>query len=230
MFKLTTRAMLALLLVALLGSCEQLFTTSLAKPLARDSYDLSDISLDEALSYLSQATENGDIEMATALVAPLLEQTNAATTAAAYDEAATALVTTVILSTGIGQAINSGMDILASSISDGTTINTQDVAAIIDSVTVSAASVDALLLISGAPPPSMDATQAYSAAATLLLSIVESTSLTLESDFSEFDALTGAQAASFDAAQALFNHATDNLNGADTIFGDFFGTLPFLAP
>jgi hypothetical protein len=227
-YKMTSRAVMALLILSLLVSCQQLFTTSLGTALARDSYpDLSDISLEDALAYLEEAKANGDVQLASALVSPLFDEAEAAVGTAAYDEAATALVSAVIISSGIGEAVNTGLDLLASSIAEGTVITLEDVAPIIESVTISAASVDALLLVANDPPPSMDATQAYTAAATLLLSIVENTSLTLESSYAEFDGLVDPeQAAAFDAAVALYDHATLNLGGADTAFGDFFGVLP----
>lgn len=228
MHKTIARAIMVAILLGMLSSCQQLFTTSLGTALARESYDLSDVSLDEALTYLALAQANSDTELASALVAPMLAKASASVVGTAtYDQAATALVGAVIISSGIGQAINSGMDLIASSISDGTEITLSDVTGIIESVTISAASVDALVLVAQDPPPSMDAAQAYTAAASLLLSIVANTSLTLESDYSEFEGLTGAQADSFDAALLLYNHATDNLDGADTVFGDFFGALPF---
>lgn len=229
MTKTMVHATMAVAILALLTSCQQLFTTSLGTALARDTYDLSSVSTEEALVYLAEAQANGDVQLATALVAPLFGKAEAATVGTeAYDEAATALVSAVIISSGIGQAINSGLDLIASSFSDGTEIDLADVAGLIDSVTISAASVDALLLVANDPPPSMDATQAYTAAATLLLHIVgSSSSLTLESSYGEFDGLTGSDAVAFDAAKALYNHATYNLGGPDTVLGDFFGALPF---
>jgi len=209
--KKIVRTLMAVMMLALLASCQQLFTTSLGKGLARDSYDLSGISLKDALSYLALAKANGDIQLAAALVAPLLDKAEDAVGTAAYDEVATALVSAVIISSGMGQAVNAGLSLIASSIAEGTVINLADVAEIITSVTITSASVDALLLVANDPPPSMDATQAYTAAATLLLYVVENSILTLESDYAAFDLLTDEVGAAFDAAVLLYNHATLNL-------------------
>ena len=65
---LTSTVAMAIAGLALLSSCQQFFTTSLAAPLARDSYTIpSDISVEDAAELLA----SGDADVAAALVAPL---------------------------------------------------------------------------------------------------------------------------------------------------------------
>ena len=100
---LTSTVAMAIAGLALLSSCQQFFTTSLAAPLARDSYTIpSDISVEDAAELLA----SGDADVAAALVAPLFAAASAATPgSAAYDAAASALVTAVVLSSDASPAI-----------------------------------------------------------------------------------------------------------------------------
>jgi hypothetical protein len=65
----------ALFLAALLGGCQQLFTTSLGTSLARTSIPIpSNLSPSQAADLAAQATTNQDTKLATALVASLVAQ------------------------------------------------------------------------------------------------------------------------------------------------------------
>ncbi|MGA2545143.1 MAG: hypothetical protein ABSF43_01235 [Rectinemataceae bacterium] len=65
----------ALSLAALLGGCQQLFTTSLGTSLARTSIPIpSNLSPSQAADLAAQATANQDTKLATALVASLVAQ------------------------------------------------------------------------------------------------------------------------------------------------------------
>jgi hypothetical protein len=220
-YKMTSRAFMALLILGLLVSCQQLFTTSLGTALARDSYpDLSDISLDDALAYLAEA--QGDQDLAAALVDPLYDAALGADPGSdTYDAAATALVEAVVISTGIGPAITEGLETY---LADGA--DALDMDALLDSITVSESAIEALQLIADAPPPSMTATQAYTAAATLLVAISQDIpGLDLE-DPTAADQLGAADPELYAAALALFNHAQD-IDSEDSMFGEIFGDLPF---
>lgn len=224
MNKMTSRAVVALLILSLLVSCQQLFTTSLGTALARDSYpDLSDISLEDALLYMADA--KADPALATALVAPLYEAALEADPASdTYDQAATALVDAVVISSGIGTAINDGLTDYLNEVP-------VDLDALIGGITVSAAAIDAFTLIAGniddipsLPPPSMTASQAYSAAATLVVAILADDP-TLDINTSTAVDFQTANATLYDTALILFQYA-ELIDTPDSIFGSIFGDLP----
>jgi hypothetical protein len=218
---MTSRAVMVLLILSLLVSCQQLFTTSLGTALARDSYpDLSDISLEDALTYLADA--QGDQELAAALVAPLYEAASGATPGSTtYDTAATALVEAVVLSTGIGSAITDGLETYLDA---GATA--LDLDALLESITISDSAVTSLQMIAATPPASMSAAQAYTAAATLMVAIVQATpGLSLETAAAiDFDT---ADSVLYDAALDLYNHAV-SIDTPDSMFGEIFGEIPFV--
>ena len=221
MNKTTSRAIMALLILVLLVSCQQLFTTSLGTALARDGYpDLSDVSLEDALSLLADA--QGDQDLAVALVAPLYTAALEATPGSAtYDKAATALVEAVVISSGIGTAITDG---LQTYLDDGE--DALDMDTLLATITVSDSAVTSLQLIAESPPASMTATQAYTAAATLMVAILQDTS-TLSLENAEATDFEDADPVLYAAALDLFNHA-QSLDTTDSMFGSIFGELPFL--
>jgi hypothetical protein len=222
--KMTSRAIMALLILTLLASCQQLFTTSLGSALAREGYpDLSDLSLADALLYMADA--KADPVLATALVAPLynaaLDADPASTT---YDKAATALVDAVVISSGIGTAINDGLTAYLNE-------DPVDLDALIGGIAVSAASIQALTLIAdnidavpSAPPPSMTASQAYAAAATLMVAILADDP-TLNINTSTAGDFQTANTTLYDTALILFQYA-ESIDTPDSIFGSIFGDLP----
>lgn len=224
MYKTTSRAVMALLILVLLVSCQQLFTTSLGTTLARDTYpDLSKISLAEALLYMADA--KADPSLAAALVTPLYKAAlDADPASSAYDKAATALVDAVVISSGIGTAINDG---LTAFLND----DAIDLDSLLNSITVSAASIDALTLIADnidadppAPPPSMTATQAYTAAATLMVAILADAPGLSLNDSTAGDFAT-ANTAAYNTALILFQYA-QSIDTPDSIFGSIFSDLP----
>lgn len=224
MKKTTYRTVMVFLLLVPLVSCQQLFTTSLGKALARDRYpDLSGLSLDQALLYLDDA--KADPALATALVAPLYKAALAADPASSdYDKAATALVDAVVISSGVGTAIHDG---LTAYLND----DPVDLDALLGGITVSAASIQALTLIAAniaavppAPPPSMTATQAYTAAAALMVAILaQDPALNLNTS-PAVDFQT-ANDVLYDTALILFLHA-QAIDTPDSIFGSIFFDLP----
>ena len=110
-FKFLSLAMLAAVLVIGLGGCQQLFTTSLGKSLARSTSVPSNLTPDQAAALVAQATANQDPALATALVSSLLTQistTTDPTTKAALESSA---ASAAIVASGIGSALT---DLLAS--------------------------------------------------------------------------------------------------------------------
>jgi hypothetical protein len=228
MNKMITRAIMAMTFLALLASCQQLFTTSLGKALARDNYpDLSRISLEDALSYLADA--QGDQSLAAALVSPLYAAASAAVPGSpTYDRAATALVEAVVLSTGIGQAITSTLETILT-VEEGKTLDL-DLDALLGSITVTSSAIVSLQMVATAPPASMTATQAYTAAATLMVAILQDdTSLSLDDPDITHEAFRTANEGLYLAAFDLFTHAQELEAelGTTSMFSKFFEGLPF---
>lgn len=104
-YTLTRTLAMAFAVMVSLSSCQEFFTSSFATVLARDSYPIpADMSVDQAIEYLELS--NGDPTIAAALVTPLYEAASSADPASDdYDEAAAALVSAVVLSSGASPAI-----------------------------------------------------------------------------------------------------------------------------
>ncbi|HOX18213.1 MAG TPA: hypothetical protein PKW82_07135 [Spirochaetales bacterium] len=104
--KNTARILVPLAIVLFLASCQQVFTSSLGVWAARDLSIPADLSSADTLDYAGQAVENGDAGLATALLPALEANLDAPTPAtAAYDELSAAAAATVVIATGISEAI-----------------------------------------------------------------------------------------------------------------------------
>jgi len=223
----------ALSSVFLLTTCQQFFTTSLASVLARDSYDLSGISVGSAVDMLATALSDGDAEMAAALVAPLLAAMTDATTAAAYEEAANALVSAVVLSSGVGPAITAAISGILPSFEEGSEGPTPEQMAealgSLATISLSPTEHEGLLLIAGNPPEGMSANDAYSAAVALVADAFVSAEVEL-SEIGSFDTENlpeGVDQDSIDAALLLMTYAQDLPveEGSDSLFADLISSF-----
>jgi hypothetical protein len=104
----------ALAVVLSLPGCQQLFTTSLAEPLARDAVDLpSTLTLDQAVSLVEEANVNNDSALAAALVDTLVGQV---TDPAAEVELAAAAASAAITASGASDAL---MNAVSEALSSG---------------------------------------------------------------------------------------------------------------
>ncbi len=207
--------------IFVLSTCQQFFTTSLAKPLARSSYDVSSVSVDDAVSMLDSAISDGDAEMASALVTPLYSAASAATPGTdAYNVAASALVSAVVLSSGVGPAITSMASLfIANDEVDETFMESalEEIA----TVSLNDSERDALLLIAASPPEGMTSTDAYSVA----LALVADAFAVQQTNMADFATLsveeTDALAAdpSMAAALTLLDYAGTNDPDESSLFG-----------
>lgn len=145
------------------SSCQQFFTSSLAKPLARTKYNIpANLPVEEAISLLAES--GGDPKVAAALVTPLLNAAKAASPGTkAYNTAANGLLDAAVGSSGVNAAIANALSAMAS--------ETPDYSAIFDSfnaVSLNADSKEALILIATNPPENMSPDTAISAVAALV--------------------------------------------------------------
>ncbi|HUW71138.1 MAG TPA: hypothetical protein VMX33_12980 [bacterium] len=225
--------LLTMALLVSLSSCQQFFTASLAGYLARDSYTIpADISVADAAELLA----GGDANVAAALVAPLYNATSAAAPGtAAYDEAASALVTAVVLSSDASPAIFSIVEDLGTE-DLGTLTQPQIDAALATLMSISLTSAEsaALVLISDDPaaPDGAAPDELYIAAFALAVDAFN------DGDASEADldtwlgggALPGTvDSDSVNAAMALLDlaQAADLASGSTSIFGQLMSGLSF---
>lgn len=158
--------------LCLLVSCQQFFTTSLAATLARDSYAIpADMSVEDATALLDEAIANGDVEMAAALVTPLLAALEAATPGSdAYEAAATALLDAAVLSSGVGPALNEALSVIPLDDLSGITEEAMsDMVTALSTIALDDSAEDALVLLAADPPESLEADQAYAAAIALAM-------------------------------------------------------------
>jgi len=230
----------------LVSSCQQFFTTSLAKALARDSadYDLTSISVDTAVDMLATALSDGDADMAAALVTPLLAAATAAATdpaSAAYQEAASALLDAAVLSSGVGPAVSEMVPILLPLSLDPQSITPEEKTVLISEAIATVSSIslnkdesDALLLIADNPPEGLSADDAYTAAAALVADAFVDAEVDL-AELTEFNLDSppvGVDQASIDAALQLLTYA-DSLpvvEGSSSVFADIFSSMGLIAP
>lgn len=153
------------------SSCQQFFTSSLAKALARDSYNLGSLSVDSALAVLDEALASGDARMAAALVAPLLSAVKDAPPGSeAYNTAASALVSSVELASEVGALMSGALTTLAEA-GGGNLDSSLDLSAIIESVAaieLTPAEEEALILVSANIPDNLSAADSLAAALALV--------------------------------------------------------------
>ncbi len=171
-------AIAAALAALLAASCQQIFTTSLAKGLARDpsSYKFpANMAVSDAAYYLAQS--QGDPAVAAALVTPLFNAVQAATPGTvAYDQAAQLLAEAVVQSTGINQALADTIAALPSDLSNIDQTTLEALLTNFQSVGLSATEIAALTVLEASPlPGTMTAEQAYTIATVLFLQAVQET-------------------------------------------------------
>lgn len=100
------RVLVPLAALLALGSCQQLFTTSLGAWAARDLSLPANLSAADTLELSAEAVANGDAELANALLPALGNNLAAATPGTpAYDALAAAAVKTVVVATGVSEAV-----------------------------------------------------------------------------------------------------------------------------
>jgi hypothetical protein len=200
--------------IFLFSTCQQFFTTSLAKPLARDSYTIpADISVADAISLLDAAIAEGDATMAAALVPSLYAAAaDAPAESAAYNEAANALVAAVVLSSGVGPAITSMATLFISTEDVETDAFIDSALEAISTVSLSDGERAALLLIAGNPPAEMSSADAYSVA----LALVADAFSVAETDMANFEDLGDAEVDALAATPSMMA-ALDLLDYASTM-------------
>lgn len=219
-----------------LASCQQFFSGSLAKVLARDSYSIpSDISVDDAVELLA----GGDADVAAALVTPLSAAVSAGTEGtAAYDEAASALVTAVVLSSDASPAIFSVVEELGTSGLDSLTAEQVDSAiASLMAISLTSGETAALLLVSddAAAPAGLAADQLYVAALIIAIDAFNDAGVAVTS-YSDLSILldTGTNPAAVDDATIAgavsllaLAQAAETASGTTSIFGELLSGLDF---
>lgn len=235
-----TRIVATLMAVALvlpLSSCQQFFTASLAGYLARDSYSIpANLPVSDAMALLDTAKSSGDAQMAAALVTPLYNAASAATPGTtAYDEAATALVSAVVMSSCASPALFSivsdlGIENLGAI--SGAQIDTALSALM--TITLTPAESNALVLISDdvSPPTGSEPDELYIGAFALVVDAFNDAGAT-ESDLNTW---LGGGALPGTVDTALVGNATDLLHlaqdadaatGSTSIFGQLLSALSF---
>lgn len=213
-------AIAAALAALLAASCQQIFTTSLVKGLARDpsSYKFpANLAVSDAAYYLAQS--QGDPAVAAALVTPLFNAVQAATPGSpAYDQAAQLLAEAVVQSSNFGKAIaNSLVDIA----SDLSSVDEDILFSLLQNfsvVSLTSNEVDALQLIGSTVPfpATISADQAYAIAAVLFLQAVATAPDVELQDFDPHGSLTGFQITQLESQQT-YVLAQDFLAKADLI-------------
>ena len=225
--------------VFLLSTCQQFFTTSLASPLARDSYPIpDDISLADAVTLLDAAIAEGDAVMAEALVPGLFAASEAAlleADATAYNTAATALVSAVVLSSGVGPVIATvaSLFLAEDEETDLDELVSQAIEAV-SAIALNEAELDALLMVADNPPEGLSADDAYTTAFALVANAYVEAGIDLASitEFSLDAAPSGVDPESLAAAEALMLYAESlpSDDGSTSIFASYFSELGLIAP
>lgn len=216
-----------------LASCQQFFTGSLAKALARDSYNIpSDISVDDAVELLA----GGDADVAAELVAPLSAAASAAAPGSdAYNEAASALVTAVVLSSDASPAIFSVVEDLGT---EGLGTLTQDqidaALASLMAISLTPGETAALLLVSddATAPAGLAPDQIYVAAFALAVDAFNDAGATQAALDTWLDLGTvpvGVDSATLTAATDLLAlaQAAETASGTTSIFGELLTGVSF---
>lgn len=204
-------AIAAALAALLAASCQQIFTTSLVKGLARDpsSYKFpANMAVSDAAYYLAQS--QGDPAVAAALVTPLLNTASSGS----FNQAAPLLAQAVIQSSGFEQGLSSIVgEILNSS-------GTPDFGALLaafSSVSLGAQGLAAIDLIAGtdAATSPLTADQAYTLAIVAFIDLVNEDPLIEIGYPATFpaDPATYFEGSQWDTIDAMFNYAGNVPNG-----------------
>lgn len=222
--------------IFLLSTCQQFFTTSIASALARESYTIpADISVADAISLLDAAIAEGDATMAAALVPGLFAAADTAlqaSDATAYNEAANALVSAVVLSSGVGPVVATVATLFlgAGEGADTDALIAEAISAV-STVALNAEELDALKMIAENPPEGLSADDAYTAAFALVANAYVDAGIDL-ADVSEFSldsaiAPAGVDPDSLRAAQLLIDRAQllTAEGGTPSAFAEYLGQL-----
>lgn len=213
-------AALAALAALIAASCQQFFTTSLVRGLARDPANYSfpaDLPVTDAASYLAQS--QGDPAVAGALVTPLFNAVQDATPGtAAYDQAAQLLAEAVVQSTGINQALADTLAALPDDLTSVDPAELEDLASNFEAVSLNAAEIAALTALEADPPSTLSAEQAYTIAGTLFLQAIADTPGVSLDDLSVISDPMAPEAVALTATPA-YQLASDFLTLATTIDG-----------
>lgn len=219
-------AIAAALAALLAASCQQIFTTSLVKGLARDpsSYKFpANMAVSDAAYYLAQS--QGDPAVAAALVTPLYNAVQAATPGtAAYDQAAQLLAEAVVQSTGINQALADTIAALPSDLGSVDPATLESLVTNFASVGLNADEIAALTALEANPPSTLSAEQAYTIAGTLFLQAIADTPGVSLDDLSVISDPMSPEAVALMATPA-YGLASDFLTLATTIDGGAPTTL-----
>ncbi|GAB1432380.1 hypothetical protein MASR2M29_10050 [Spirochaetota bacterium] len=163
--KNTGRAMAVLALAAFFAaSCQQFFTSSIAKPLARSNYSIpANIGADDAAALLAES--GGDPKIAAALVKPLYNAIkNASPGTENYNTVANALLEAAVASSGINSVIAEAQSLFFSGAEDFGSILEK-----LDSISLSDDAVKGLGLVAQNFPANMNPDNAIAAAAALVV-------------------------------------------------------------
>lgn len=224
--KNTGRALAVLVLAAFFAaSCQQFFTSSIAKPLARSNYSIpANIGADDAAALLAES--GGDPKIAAALVKPLY---NAIKTAApgteSYNTAANALLEAAVASSGINSVIAEAQSLFFSGAEDFDSILKK-----LDSISLSEEAVNGLGLVAQNLPANMNPDNAIAAAAALVVVACANEGSTISElmdatpDQGLIDALKST--AEITAALKLINEAKNA--SVPSVFADLLKDLPNL--
>jgi hypothetical protein len=243
-YTLTRTLAMAFVVMVSLSSCQEFFTSSFATVLARDSYPIpADMSVEDASALLDEAMLNGDADMAAALVTPLYAAASAETPGtAAYDEAALALTSAVILSSGVAPAATEiGLAFASFDMSDPlfpTAEQIDEALAPIEAISMTDEESDALMMVAADPPTGLSAADAYVAALALVsdeftdAGIVIADLTSLDELLDEATPPAGVNPAVITAALSLLEYAQDleTLEGTSSLLGDILAGFDFVAP
>jgi len=209
--------------IFLLSTCQQFFTTSLASALARDSYTIpANITVAEATALLDAA-----------LVPGLFAAAEAAEAGSdAYNEAANALVSAVVLSSGVGPVVATVATLFLTVDDEANPdeLVSQAISAV-STIALNDNELDALLMIAEFPPEGLSADDAYTAAFALVANayVVAGIDLANTTEFSLDEPPEGVDTDSLLAAEALMAYA-EGLPSNDSIFAGYFSELGLIAP
>ncbi len=207
------------------SSCQQFFTSSIAKPLARSNYSIpANIGADDAAALLAES--GGDPKIAAALVKPLYNAIKTATPGTEnYNTAANALLEAAVASSGINSIITEAQGLFFSGAEDFGSIIEK-----LDSISLSEDAVNGLGLIAQNLPANMNPDSAIAAAAALVVvacakegsTISELMDATPDPDL--IDDLKGT--AEIKAALSLIDEAKNA--SVPSVFADLLKDLPNL--
>lgn len=215
--------LVCVLAVLVLGahSCQDFFSTSLTPWVARTSFTIpADISTTQALDYVAQALANNDPTLAASLTPILLTQAKAAVDdPLLYDQLASAMVTTVLLSSNVGTAFNQSLSAMAGGFEEseaGMEAAIQTIVGAFAAVSFSATDIAALQQLVDTPPATIPVLDVQAAAAGLLFQALNDTDFFDASAEPDLDAL--AENESYILALALVQLIPE---GTETPLGSF---------